>query len=43
MRKVLGRRGLDTERFSWHSFRIGTATAAARVRGSEEKIKALGR
>ena len=43
MRQALSAAGLDTSGYSGHSFRIGSATSAARVGLEDSLIKSLGR
>ena len=43
LRQVLGEVGVDSSRYSGHSFRIRAATAAAKLGVSDSMIKALGR
>ena len=43
VKKALDMAGVDSKAISGHSFRIGTATAAARCGASEADIKDLGR
>ena len=43
VKKALGTAGMSGHGISGHSFRIGTATAAAMNRASDEEVKALGR
>ena len=43
VRQALNTVGLDTTGYSWHSFRIGAATSAARAGLQDSPIKMLGR
>lgn len=43
LKEVLKILGLDSTEFSGHSFRIGAATSAAKVRVEDHLIKTLGR
>ncbi len=43
VRKAMDEAGIDSQDISGHSFRIGTATAAAQCGTTEAEIKALGR
>uniref|UniRef100_A0A1X7UVJ6 Tyr recombinase domain-containing protein n=1 Tax=Amphimedon queenslandica TaxID=400682 RepID=A0A1X7UVJ6_AMPQE len=43
LRDALSSRGIDSQQYSGHSFRIGAATAAAQANVPDHLIKVLGR
>ena len=43
VKAALARAGIDSSRYSGHSFRIGAATTAAQVGIGDATIKAMGR